>query len=302
MAQAMFLPGFNPTLHENKKLTFNRGVYSYSVDTIGDKSTYKVTDGTNTIALPIRWIMGIGAQTWVLEYQGHLYESLVSYYPAIRGLDITTGDEVITPSTLEQAMGRQLTQHDSVACFECHATNAVANGKLNLESVQPGLTCEHCHVGAVSHLVNVAQGELHAPLRDLSKLSSEEVSEFCGQCHRTWETVVRIRWRGVVNVRFQPYRLANSKCYDSDDPRISCLACHDPHQDLVRDDSSYDAKCLACHAPTSHPATISSTTKSCTVAKTNCVSCHMPKVTIPPGLTFRDHQIRIVKSGENYPN
>jgi hypothetical protein len=33
------------------------------------------------------------------------------------------------------------------------------------------------------------------------------------------------------------------------------------------------------------------------------VSCHMPKVAIPPGhLTFRDHQIRIVKPGENYPN
>jgi hypothetical protein len=165
------------------------------------------------------------------------------------------------------------------------------------------LTCEHCHVGAAAHALNVPQGELHAPLRDLSKLTSEETSEFCGQCHRTWETVVRNHWRGLINVRFQPYRLTNSKCYDSTDPRISCLACHDPHQDLVREDSAYDGKCLACHAPAPHTATASTTAKSCPVAKSDCVSCHMPKVKIPPGhMTFTDHQIRIVKPGENYPN
>ena len=36
-----------------------------------------------------------------------------------------------------------------------------------------------------------------------------------------------------------------------------------------------------------------------------CVSCHMPKIKVnSPGglLTFTDHQIRIAKSGEPYPN
>lgn len=302
MAQALVLPEFNSILHNNPKLLFSRGNYSYVVETTAGKSTYRVTDGTNTITLPIQWGFGIGAQTWVLEYQGKLYESLVSYYPAIRGLDVTTGDEGLRPNTLEQAMGRELTQHDITACFGCHASNAISNGKLDLESLQPGLTCEHCHVGASTHALNVPQGELHAPLKDLSKLSSEEVSEFCGQCHRTWETVVRNRWRGLVNSRFQPYRLINSKCYDSTDPRISCLACHDPHQDLVREDSSYDGKCLACHGPSPHP-TPASSVKACPVAKANCVSCHMPKIKLPPGhMTFTDHQIRIVKAGQAYPN
>ncbi len=300
MARALVLPDFNSTLHENQKLTFSRGAYSYSVDTSDAKSTYKVTDGTSTIELPIHWSFGIGAQTWMLEYQGHLYESLVSYYPAIRGLDITTGDEQIKPDTLEQAMGRQLTEHDSKACFGCHASNAVENGKLNLESVQPGLTCEHCHVGAASHIINVGQGELHAPLKDLSKFTSDEVSEFCGQCHRTWETVVRNRWRGVINVRFQPYRLTNSKCYDSKDPRISCLACHDPHRDLVREDAAYDSKCLACHATAPNSATTTGTPKSCTVAKSNCVSRHIPRVNMPHGhMTCTYNELRIVKHGEH---
>jgi formate-dependent nitrite reductase cytochrome c552 subunit len=39
------------------------------------------------------------------------------------------------------------------------------------------------------------------------------------------------------------------------------------------------------------------------VAKENCVSCHMPKVTLPNGhMTFTDHQIRVVKPGDPYPN
>ena len=36
----------------------------------------------------------------------------------------------------------------------------------------------------------------------------------------------------IANIRFQPYRLTGSKCYDPDDARISCLACHNPHHDV----------------------------------------------------------------------
>jgi CxxC motif-containing protein (DUF1111 family) len=106
-----------------------------------------------------------------------------------------------------------------------------------------------------------------------------------------------------MNVRFQPYRLTNSKCYEGTDPRISCVACHDPHQDVVREDSTYDPKCLACHAAASHAASSAVSAKSCPVAKENCVSCHMPKVTLPNGhMTFTDHEIRVVRPGDGYPN
>jgi hypothetical protein len=71
-------------------------------------------------------------------------------------------------------------------------------------------------------------------------MAAEEMSNFCGQCHRTWETVVGLRLFGEKNVRFQPYRLANSQCFLGDDKRIRCTACHDPHAALVREDASYD--------------------------------------------------------------
>jgi hypothetical protein len=301
MGRALQLPGSNSVLKANPKLTFRRGAYAYDIVTSGDKSTYSVTDGHNTITLPIRWGFGAGSQTWVLERDGRFYESIVSFYPTIPGLDITTGDEALVPKTLDEAVGRLLSEHDTHECFRCHATNTESNRKLTLESLQAGVTCEHCHVGSTKHTLDAILGNFDTAPPNLHQLSSEDVSNFCGQCHRTWEMVVRSRSFGPVNVRFQPYRLANSKCFDGTDPRISCLACHDPHQDLVHKTSFYDTNCLACHTSSSQPA--NGVAKVCPIAKKDCVDCHMPKVKMSNvHMTFTDHQIRIVKPGEKYPD
>ena len=308
MGRGMQRPDADPLFKSHPQLNFQKGPYTYTVASKENQPFYSVTDGTRTISLPIHWNFGKGAHTWVLEKDGELYESMVSYYPSIDGLEITTGDAALTPQNLDEAVGRKLLKSEPKDCFGCHSTGAVSQGRLHLETLEPGVGCEHCHAGASAHMVAAFQSEAYntAP-PDLRKLSSEDISNFCGQCHRTWESVVRSNWRGEVNVRFQPYRLANSKCFDGTDPRISCIACHDPHQDLVREDSSYDAKCLACHA--SKNADVSAQAqghrdaKACTVASANCVSCHMPKVKLPNGLmTFHDHQIRIAKPGSPYPD
>jgi hypothetical protein len=143
--------------------------------------------------------------------------------------------------------------------------------------------------------------------KKLKTMDAEDAANFCGQCHRTWDTVVRNGWKGVVDVRFQPYRLENSKCFTGNDRRISCLTCHDPHQPVNHNDAVYDSKCLACHGggKASKVATAAAppTAKACPVAKANCVSCHMQKVELPGGhAVFTDHMIRIVKAGEPYPD
>ncbi len=304
MGQAMQIHGHNPTLEAHPKLTFTAGKYTYTVATHAGVTQYTVTDGTDTISQPVQWTMGAKAQTWILQRDGKLYESLVSYYPAINGLDITTGDERLHPATLLEAMGRRFGDQDAKACFGCHATNAVAAHKLNLDWLQPGLTCEHCHTDAAAHLAHISRGDDSVLPRDLSALSSEDMSNFCGQCHRTWDTVVRSHWLNSSNVRFQPYRLANSRCFDGTDPRISCVACHNPHEDVKHDAAYYDTKCLACHSPA---VTVSASNtihaKPCPVANNHCASCHMPKVPLPNGhLVFTDHDIRVVKPGAPYPN
>jgi hypothetical protein len=301
MGRALQLPAGNPTLSAHPKLTFRSGAYSYTVQTHNGNSEYIVSDGVHTIALPILWSMGAQAQTWVLEHAGNMYESLVSYYPNIQGLDITVGDEHLAPKSLEEAIGRPLGSIGTRTCFGCHATGAVVDHKLNLTSFKPGITCEHCHAGAAAHLSAAMQGDMSVIPPNLANLSSEDISNFCGQCHRTWELVVRAGWRGPANVRFQPYRLANSKCFDGVDARISCIACHDPHQQVVRDVSYYDGRCLACHSPIAAKAPPHA--KVCPVATSKCTSCHMPKVPFPGGhFIFTDHDIRVVKAGEPYPN
>ncbi len=302
MRHAMEPAGSDPVLEKHPRLTTRANDYTYTVETKGGQSTYSVTDGKETITLPIRWIFGQHTQTWVLEKDGHLYESLVSYFPAEDALGTTPGDSQLTPHTTMEAMGRRLNTWESPSCFDCHSTHALEDGKLALEKLTPGLDCERCHAGAERHMADAAQDNFKTLPRPLKRMDAESVSEFCGQCHRTWDTVVRNHWRGPAYVRFQPYRLANSKCFVGNDARISCLACHDPHQQLRHDAAFYDGKCLACHAD-GKAAAGGTVAKVCQVSKAKCASCHMPKVELPGGhAQFTDHQIRIVRPGDPYPD
>jgi hypothetical protein len=295
MAHALELPPDNTVLQSHPALTYQRGAYTWTIARRGQDFVYSVTDGTANISLPIRWGFGAKSQTWVLEYNGRLYESFVSYYPGIPGLGVTMGDNRVQPATLVEAMGRLLSSWESRACYGCHATGAVAGDEVQLATLVPGVKCQHCHVNANEHFAAITQGKLTTVPPKLSRMTTEQVSNFCGQCHRSFSDVVRSHLFGPVDVRFQPYRLTLSRCYDGSDRRISCLACHDPHQELVQNDASYDTKCLACHTAAAHG-------KACPVAKAGCVSCHMPKVQLPGAhQLFTDHFIRIAHDGEQYP-
>src|ERR1700685_4410736 len=154
MGRALMLPGTNPVVKDHPKLTVRKGDYSYTVETHGDNTTYSVTDGARTISIPVRWSFGLGGQTWILEHDGALYENLVSYYPTAGGLDTTIGDERIVPPPLDEAMGAKLAPGETKACFGCHATTAVHDRKLTIETMKPGVTCENCNAGANTHLLD----------------------------------------------------------------------------------------------------------------------------------------------------
>jgi hypothetical protein len=284
-------------------LTVTVGEYSYRIERKGNQSEYSVTDGTRTITAPIRWAMGASSsigQTYILEKDGELYESRVSYYRELKTLAPTLGSQNSAPANLREALGRVMTPDDKLSCFGCHSTNAVSGHQLTLDKLRPGVQCVHCHEGSDSHsLAELQFGEGAAaaiPKSMAGGLAAEKISDFCGQCHRTWAEIAMQPNIGIGNVRFQPYRLAGSKCYDADDPRISCLACHNPHRELVADTSTYDSKCRVCHGGGKPGA------KACRVAKSNCASCHMPKTELPGAhYKFSDHRIRIVKPNERYP-
>ena len=281
-------------------LSFRRGAYSYTIRRDGDRSLYSVTDGSATITAPLAWAFGLGAagQTYVFERGGSLYESRVSFYNALQGLDLTMGAGNSEPHTLEEAAGRRMDDSDARACFNCHATGAVRGSALALDALDPGVKCERCHRNGEEHVRAMRSGDnRHPAMMKYSQLGAEDISELCGECHRTWAQIAASGPHDILNVRFQPYRLTNSKCYDTVDRRIACTACHNPHDHASAKTISYDSKCQACH---DKPL---ASIRKCPVATTGCVSCHMPKIELPGAhFAFTDHWIRIVRAGEPYPN
>ncbi|SPF47083.1 conserved exported hypothetical protein [Candidatus Sulfopaludibacter sp. SbA4] len=299
MAQALETVARCAILKDHPDLTFREGAYQSRIARDGDRSVLTVTDGRETIAVPLAWAFGRGqaGQTYVFERNGAFYESRVSYYNALRALDLTMGALGSQPKDIEMAAGRRMDSIGARDCFGCHSTDGVSEGRLHLESMAPGVGCESCHGPAVKHVAAVRAGDAaQAKMAKLGALSAEDTSELCGKCHRTWSQIAVNGPRGVNNVRFQPYRLTNSKCYDVSDARIRCTACHDPHGPLETNLASYDRNCAACHSAAAH-------TKTCRVAKANCAGCHMPKIELPGAhARFTDHQIRIARAGQPYPN
>ncbi len=88
------------------------------------------------------------------------------------------------------------------------------------------------------------------------------------------------------------------------DARLTCAACHDPHQPLVHDPAADDEKCLACHVVTQRKkAMLGHPVKACPVGKQDCVTGHIPRVVLPNMHSpFTDRRIRIVRPGAPYPD
>ena len=312
MAKAMESIDDSTVLTTNPVMTFRIGNYTYEIRRKDRQSIYSVTDGKETISLPILYAFGEGkaGQTYILEYEGALYESLLSYYHEIKGLDFTIGASSGVPPSLKEALGRKLSDNEVTDCFSCHSTGGVSGGKVSFEKLTLGIRCEACHGPGGPHAAVAKSGESSAKLIfNPGRLGGDELSQdFCGSCHRGNNEFALLKGMEINNVRFQPYRIFHSKCY-SDDRRISCTACHDPHTPLKQDAAFYDAKCFSCHESKVTSASDKASQKTqtlipgCRVGTKDCASCHMPKIGPPSAhRKFTDHYIRIVKPKEAYPN
>jgi hypothetical protein len=294
-------------LKAQARLSFRVGLYNYQIVREGNHSSYTISDGLNSIAEPILFCFGQGkaGQTYVFQHKGLFYESRVSYYREIQGLDFTIIHPRSVPESLEAGLGRPMTIEAAQGCFACHSTAAVSGGQLQLDHLMPGVTCEGCHGPGEKHIAAIKAGNRNLQIFNPARMEADELSQdFCGACHVSFEKALLMPGQGGTNnLRYQPYRIFNSRGH-SGDPRISCVACHDPHDKLVEDASLYDSKCLACHLGTRDQAkTEARSAPACPVGKQKCTTCHMPKIELPGAHgKFTDHWIRVVKPGERTPN
>jgi len=297
---------------------FVNGSYTYRF--IPNKTlpghSLEVTSNGRSISSPIVWTMGAGdhGQTYVLEEKGGLYESQASSFSFIHRVGLTPGHKTAEEGSLENALGTPLKGSEAVRCFACHTTASSASSKLNTADAVPGVHCEACHGPGRDHVDANMAGQIVQARKAIfnpASLTPTSSIDFCGACHRTMmDVVMREPEPGALTVRFQPYRLEESRCWETTkDARLACTQCHDPHAPLVREAHFYDQKCLSCHSSTrdaKHDASAigwTATPKICPKATTNCITCHMPKTDVPEmHSTFVDHYIRIVRPGRPVPN
>lgn len=295
-------------------LSFQTGRLNYQITSSSGKSVFTVKDGKRTLSAPLAWSFGDGhiGQSYLIERDENFLESRVSYFGTLKALDFTPGRELLDPEDLEQAMARPVTGSELVRCFACHSTASTINEKFDRTRVIAGVTCEACHGPGLNHVSAGEEALLHGEtgqeagtIFNPAKLMPSDAVDFCGACHGTYWDVKLQGLVGKTNVRAQPYRLEKSRCWGTKgDARVTCVACHDPHQPLVRDLSSYDKNCLSCHLATaSAKITADHPGPACKVSTKDCAQCHMPKYDLPVmHYAFTDHYIRVVRPGEEYPN
>ena len=298
VANATVFPEFS-----NGPIPFSVGPFHYQIAPGASGAAYSVTDGEQTLSVPIGWIVGNGAfgKTYVYQQNGKFYESRLSYYKEGNLLDFTTGNPRSAPDRLENALGRRMDPSEAASCFGCHTTAAVTNDHFDENRMIPGVTCEACHGPGAQHVANMNLGLPRSAIMNPAELGPVGAVDFCGACHRTSVDVSLSKVTGIFTLRFPAYRLQSSRCWGtSGNAKLTCTACHNPHQPLVREAESYDKSCLSCHAGAAASKSANEHTKTvgraCPVAVKSCVSCHMPKLNIPEMHTsFTDHKIAIHK-------
>ena len=282
--------------------------YNYQLGRSQGGIAYSVDDGIRTVATPLSWVFGSGhfGQTYVYEQKGVFYESHLSYYPGIHGLDFTTGHREMKFPDLDHALGTAQPPDTIRGCFGCHSTASTTLGHFDPSRLIPGISCEACHGPGAQHVaaMSLGKGEQSATfIMNPANLAASESLDFCGACHRTRLDTMEMHLSGVLNIRFPAYRLQASRCWGSQgDRRLTCMACHDAHVPLVSDATSYDKDCLSCHV-TSGTAKVSEDHpgRACPVGRKECTTCHMPKYEIKEmHADFTDHKIAIHREGEPF--
>ena len=229
--------------------------------------------------------------------EGEWFDCRLNYYARHGAWDFTSSQDKPNAYLVHQPLGRPQSEEKVAQCFSCHSTVLRVQGRgseldgkavrLRPDASDLGVHCEACHGPRADHVQARTEGRSEAKRRPRS---ADELNILCGRCHGL-NTVSDAH---PVIARFQPRGLDQSRCFRASAGRLSCLTCHDPHDNARRESRFYEAKCLDCHSrkPDSVGRTVCPVNRA-----TGCVGCHMPVDSRSMIHTsFTDHRIRIVRN------
>jgi hypothetical protein len=233
---------------------------------------------------PIAWSVGSGivGRSFIVNINGHLFQSPASFYNAHNGWDVSPGYQNASLLDFDRPIRND--------CLVCHAGSV--ERKADTVELAP-LNCERCHGSAENHLKDPVPGSIINP----AKLPVRERDSVCEQCHIEGATAVLNP--GKTWTDFRPgmpleaveshyvlknpdgtlagmaavshaEQLAVSACARNSNGKLWCGTCHDPHGPAVDREAQMQQTCETCHTPTQLAI-------NHTAEEVDCIACHMPK-------------------------
>ncbi len=211
------------------------------------------------------------------------------------------------------------TRDGVVRCLYCHVTftrnfrDPLPGTGVGPEAADSAIGCERCHGPGGNHLKAVKAGFRDKAIVNAGIGGARAIVEQCADCHIVDQIAdIQRAPEEPAYVRSPGLTLTFSRCFSESDGALSCLTCHDPHQDDRGPASFYEAKCLGCHASPAVAieraagAGAGSTSaggkqaSACPVSPgKNCLECHMPKVPVADlHRSLTDHYIRVHDRGK----
>jgi predicted CXXCH cytochrome family protein len=213
-----------------------------------------------------------------------LIEARYFHSSAKNGLAFSLGFPEEKPTSFETGFGRVLTPYLEKRCLSCHVAPRTWG-----THVETGVSCENCHGPGQAHLTAVSEHSKDPRVLNPGKLPVADQMGPCSQCH-AGSNVLADPMPEDVLISDQVTALKNSECWRQTGGQITCINCHNPHQDAPRAVlvSRSEKTCLGCHS-----ASVAEHAGVCPVNRTGgCVGCHMADE-VRGAFVIAEHWIRV---------
>ncbi|MCC6344142.1 MAG: hypothetical protein IT166_18210 [Bryobacterales bacterium] len=291
-----------PVTVRNERLNRDYRVYAVNGRLYQSESEHKDGALLYETAHELAFAIGSGESgiSYAVRRGNHLFQAPLSYYSL-------PGKWELSPGFEQTGEGFNRPIHD--ACIICHAgrPNAVP-GREGLYEDPPfaemAIGCERCHGPGQLHVSERMRGARARPDTSIvnpARLPPRLAEDICMQCHQGGDARVLLPGRqysdfrpstplartvaifGLPRVRGEEDLLEHhtsmklSKCYRATNGRLSCLTCHNPHEQPTGAGAVayFRGKCLGCHGEKS--CTLSIDARRMRSPSDDCAACHMPK-------------------------